>query len=244
MTPAPIEAVVVVVPVHDEAALLDRCLSSLQAAVAAADVRCEVRIVLDACTDGSAAIAARHPFVTVATARSAVGSARAAGVASALETLHHIPPPQIWIANTDADSAVPPDWLRVQLDLAAEGADVILGTVRPDFADLTAAHRRLWLATHASGSATGNVHGANLGVRAGVYVDAGGFSAVTEHEDVLLVEACRRGGAAIVATAAAEVLTSGRLVGRTPGGYAGFLRAQDRRLRGGREREDLDGDAA
>ena len=53
-----IDALVVVVPVHDEAELLDSCLSSLAAAIARAPVPCEVRVVLDACTDDSAEIAA------------------------------------------------------------------------------------------------------------------------------------------------------------------------------------------
>jgi hypothetical protein len=48
---------------------------------------------------------------------------------------------------------------------------------------------------------------------------------------VQLVDACRRLGATVVASDAAEVLTSGRFAGRTPGGYAGYLRDQARRLR-------------
>ena len=33
---------------------------------------------------------------------------------------------QVWIANTDADSRVPADWLTHQLDCAHDGADVVL----------------------------------------------------------------------------------------------------------------------
>jgi hypothetical protein len=46
---------------------------------------------------------------------------------------------------------------------------------------------------------------------------------VAEHEDVDLVARLRRTGVAITASAAGEVLTSGRRDGRTPGGYAGYL---------------------
>ena len=92
------------------------------------------------------------------------------------------------------------------------------------------AHQRLWLDTHIPGSPNGHTHGANLGVRASTYAAVGGFSALTEHEDVRLVDACRRWGATVVATDAAEVITSGRFIGRTPGGYAGYLRDQERSL--------------
>jgi glycosyltransferase involved in cell wall biosynthesis len=231
VTVRPIEAVVIVVPVHDEAALLDRCLTSLAVAVAAAGLRCDVRVVLDACTDASAAVAARHPFPTVHVAASAVGAARAAGVAEALATLEHVPSERVWIANTDADSVVPANWLRVQVDAADAGADVMVGTVRPDFGDLSPGHRQHWRATHTPGLPNGHTHGANLGLRAATYLAVGGFSPCGEHEDVGLVDACRRGGATIVASDAAEVMTSGRFVGRTPGGYAGYLRDQARMLR-------------
>ena len=225
-----IDALVVVVPVHDEAELLDSCLSSLAAAIARAPVPCEVRVVLDACTDDSAEIAARHPFSVVRTDARAVGAARAQGIASGLRPLGDLPAERVWIANTDADSTVPANWITSQLELAASGADLVVGTVRPDFDDLSPAHQRLWLDTHIPGSPNGHTHGANLGVRASTYAAVGGFSALTEHEDVRLVDACRRWGATVVATDAAEVITSGRFIGRTPGGYAGYLRDQERSL--------------
>lgn len=229
----PIEAIVVVVPVHDEAALLDACLHALSAAVAAVDVPCEVRVVLDACTDESAAVAARHRFPVVPVHARAVGEARAAGIRDAIAALGDARAARVWIANTDADSAVPANWLQVQLAAADAGADVVVGTVRPDFDDLSPAHRSLWLETHAPGRPNGHTHGANLGIRASTYDAAGGFAPVGEHEDVQLVDGCRRIGAAIVASDRAEVITSGRFVGRTPGGYAGYLREQARMIRSG-----------
>ena len=229
MTTTDVSVVVVVVPVHNEAALLNRCLTALGGAVAAAarrGIRCVVRVVLDDCTDDSALIAARHPFPTVEIAAARVGDARARGVEAAIYELRSISPERVWIANTDADSAVPPNWIVAQCDAAATGADVFIGTVRPDFADLGPRHRRLWLHTHSPGAPNGHVHGASLGIRADVYTAAGGFGAVEEHEDVELVQRCRMLGASLCASDAAEVLTSGRFVGRTPSGYAGFLRSQ------------------
>lgn len=230
MTRTSIRAVVVVVPVHDEAELLERCLMSVSASVAAVRASCQVRIVLDACTDASADIAARHPFPTLRVAANAVGAARAAGVRDGLSAVSHVPAHRVWIANTDADSVVPVNWLVVQLELAAAGADVVVGTVRPDFDDLSEEHRRLWLDTHEPGRPNGHTHGANLGVRASTYLQVAGFGELVEHEDVRLVEACRSAGADVRASDANEVVTSGRLAGRTPGGYAGYLRDQAARL--------------
>ena len=228
-----VTTVIVVVPVHDEDELLDRCLIALDVAVAEAvgrGIRCIVRVVLDDCSDGSADIARAHPFPTVIVDEARVGAARARGVGDALREVGDVAAERVWIANTDADSAVPSDWIIEQAALAAQGADVFVGTVRPDFADLSRLHRRLWLHTHPAGSPNGHVHGASLGIRASTYAAAGGFAAVSEHEDVGLVQRARARGADVRASDAAEVLTSGRFVGRTPGGYAGYLRAQSETL--------------
>lgn len=228
MKPPPVEAMVVVIPVRNEADLLGRSLEALSIAVEAArdaHLRCEVRIVLDACTDGSADIAAGFGFPVVACAAARVGAARRLGVAAGLATLGDVAASRVWIANTDADSRVPPHWL-VHQRAVSRAADVYLGTVRPDFEGLPLARQALWLQTHPPGRANSNVHGANLGVRATTYESAGGFAAIREQEDVDLVARCRARGAVVIGEDAAEVVTSARLVGRTPGGYAGFLRRQ------------------
>lgn len=232
MTRARAIAMIVVVPVRDEAELLGACLAALTAAVDEArgrGIRCEVRVVLDRCTDASAAVAAEFAFPVLTCAEGRVGAARARGIADALAALADVPSERVWIANTDADSRVPIGWLTHQEAVSAV-ADVCTGTVRPDFRDLSPAQRTVWLATHITGRPNGNVHGANLGIRARVYVDAGGFAPIGEHEDVDLVARCRSLGAVILASDTAEVVTSGRHVGRTPGGYAAFLRRQAREL--------------
>lgn len=234
MNETSVRAVLVVIPTHDEEELLHSCLSAMSVAVAgAADrgIRCLVQVVLDDCTDGSAAIAAAYPFAVTVIAAGMVGIARSAGIEAGLEQLEDLPASRVWIANTDADSQVPANWITAQVEAADAGADVVLGTVRPDFADVGPAYRRNWLRTHPAGVANGNTHGANLGVRASAYRAAGGFAPVVEHEDVMLVDECRRIGAVIQASAGAEVLTSGRTIGRTPGGYAAFVR---------RKADDLD----
>jgi len=222
-----IDAVVVAIPAHDEEDLLDACLRSVLRAVDAVrpQVRAvAVRVALDRCTDGSAAIARRLGVPTVAVDAGAVGVARAAAVAAGLAALDHVPLPRVWTAHTDADSTVPEHWLTHQLDLADAGADVVIGTVRPRFADLSDEQVQAWQATHTAGEANGHVHGANLGIRADVLQHAGGFPALEVHEDVRLIERVRARGARFAASDSAWVSTSGRAVGRAPDGYARYLR--------------------
>ena len=58
-----------------------------------------------------------------------VGAARAAGMRELLRLTAGSDPAAIWLATTDADTVVPPDWLRRQVAYADQGWDVVLGTV-------------------------------------------------------------------------------------------------------------------
>jgi glycosyltransferase involved in cell wall biosynthesis len=219
--------VAVVIPAHDEEALIGRCLASVTRAVAHAregepDLEVAVVVVLDACSDTTAPQVRRWPVEAIEIGARNVGTARRVGIERALQALS-ASPADTWIAMTDADTVVPSNWITHQLDLADTGVDLVLGTVRPDFADLSARHAAYWRATHHRGRPPGNVHGANLGVRASTYARAGGIPDLVEHEDVALVRAVRALGARERASDAHEVETSGRFTGRTPAGYAAFL---------------------
>jgi glycosyltransferase involved in cell wall biosynthesis len=225
-----IDRLVVVVPARDEESRLPRCLTALADAIQAveeefgADVPAiTVIVVLDSCTDGSAGVVAGWPqFQALECTAGAVGSARRQGVAAALSGVN---PATTWVATTDADSAVPRRWLAVQLALAEAGTELVLGTVLPDV-ELPAPERARWHGAHALVDGHPFVHGANLGVRADSYLRAGGFSDVDTDEDVLLVAALRRLGVRECRTALIPVLTSGRLDGRVPGGFGGYLAGQ------------------
>ncbi|PRY68990.1 glycosyl transferase family 2 [Glaciihabitans tibetensis] len=230
-----VDAVAVVIPARNEEALVSRALHAVRRAAREAQAQLGVRapqielvLVADDCVDATVALAREVLGVRVHEIQSAtVGAARAAGVELALESLlvtRSIPVERVWIANTDADSVVPPHWILDQIEIASRGVDVMVGTVRPDFDDLTADQVAHWLATHTPGQPNGHVHGANLGVRANVYLAAGGFHGQPEHEDVDLVARVRQHGARLLAADSCEVFTSGRQIGRTPGGYAQFLR--------------------
>lgn len=223
-------AMAVVIPARDEEDLIARCLTSVREAIAeagrvlgsAAPAVCVV-VVADRCLDSTAQIARAFDEIHVVELDAAnVGRARAAGVRHALARIDH-PLDRTWIANTDADSVVPPNWITEQAALARTRVGMMVGTVRPDFRDLEDRQREAWLATRIPGRANGHVHGANLGVRADLYVGAGTFPSLAEHEDVALAERVTLLGARVVATDRCEVFTSGRGEGRTPGGYAGYL---------------------
>lgn len=225
-----IRELAVVIPSHNEGALLPRCLDAVAAAAElvlyrSPAVRISVTVVLDRCTDGSADIVQRSALAEGITCRAGkVGAARKLGIAHALRTARP-PASQIWIANTDADSVVPLSWLHQQLLLAEQGWDVVVGTVEPDPGDLTARQLRRWHAAHLLTEEHPHIHGANLGLRADTYGTLGGFPEVAVHEDRDLVAAARAAGMKVKATDACRVLTSGRTRSTVAGGFATYLAA-------------------
>ena len=120
------EMIGVVIPVHNEEVLLGACLQSVRQATADRLLDAEpveIVVVLDACTDRSAAIAVRHQAQIVSLDARCVGAARALGATLALDYGAR------WIAFTDADTIVPANWLSAQLD---HEADATCGQVRID----------------------------------------------------------------------------------------------------------------
>jgi glycosyltransferase involved in cell wall biosynthesis len=231
--------VAVVIPVHNEEQLLPRALAAARTAADALQAQrpntaVTILVALDSCTDGSAAAAShvaagdRRISPLRVTFRS-VGGSRRAGIRAALlaSSEKGLPyaSPGLWLANTDADSCVPKNWLLSQLDLADRGADAVLGTVEPDPESTDGELLRRWHARHPLGEDHAHVHGANLGVRASAYVLAGGFPRLRSHEDRTLVDRLRRNGAAVWSTDAIRVRTSGRTDARAPQGFGAYLRS-------------------
>ena len=152
--------------------------------------------------------------------------ARAAGFAEVLRREAGRPTTDIWLATTDADSAVPADWLAVQLELARGGAQAVAGTVQVrDWSQQPPAARARFDRTYGvPGDGHLHVHGANLGISAEAYVDAGGVPPLALAEDHALVDTLRARGSRLVATGRIPVVTSGRRESRTVGGFADHLR--------------------
>lgn len=226
-----IEAVGVVVPAHNEAATIRRCVNSILAAAKEVTVPVLVALVDDGSSDGTGEIArnalsgSEH---TVASVRFRnVGAARKAGHARVIEYFRGIGTSRLWIAGTDADSIVGRDWLARQLDLASEGVDAVAGTIR--LANARPGLRAAFEAEYRAkvwGTAHGHIHGANMGTRASAYLEAGGFHAQPCHEDVSLWRRLRAtAGVVCRAESGLVVATSGRRTGRLTGGFASYLAA-------------------
>ena len=224
---ATIEWVGIVVPAHNEADYLPSCLRALEAAIGNVTVAVDVEVVLDACNDSSFSAAA--PFPTLEIDAHTVGAARRAGFAKLLSAR----PPEIdeercWLATTDADTLVPPDWLDRMLTHAANGWDAVAGTVRvTDWAEHWGAAaervRERWLDGYNGTDHHHHVHGANLGLRANCYRAVGGMPAVALSEDASLLSAIAAAGWRVRHAADLPVLTSSRSSPRAPGGFGTTL---------------------
>lgn len=232
-----VEAVGVVVPVRDEEELLPGCLAALRLAVDGLrrdrDLRVEVVVVLDSCQDSSAAVAAAEPWVrTLEVSHGNVGAARRAGARAVLERLgEDTADDAIWLATTDGDSQVPPNWLAGMVALAERGAELVVGTVAvEDWAGHEPAVGERWRRAYGTTDPHPHVHGANLGLTAAGYTRIGGFPSVAVGEDVALVEASA--GLRVVRTRSLPVRTSGRSTSRVVGGFADHLRGLGRTPRG------------
>jgi len=221
--------VLVVVPARDEAALVGACLASVTVATEhlrtrRPELRVTVVVAADRCTDATASLARAAGAVVVECAAGSVGAARRAGVEAGVRLLAGADPRRTWLASTDADTAVPRTWLLQHVALAEEGARLVLGRAVPDPAGLDPVDAVRWHRLHpvVVDDPHRYVHGANLGVRLDAYLAAGGWPPLHEHEDHALVEALLALGAP--ARLGPDVVTSARREGRTPGGYAGYLR--------------------
>lgn len=234
MRPPALAAMGVVVPVHDEEEHLEGSLRSVLAACRASGLApgcTRVVAVLDRCTDGSAAIAARvlshgRGEVAVVSVRSA-GAARAAGVRAVLRHFAGAAPAEVWLATTDADTVVPARWLSAQRRLADGGADGVAGTVEVVDWQEHPPEVPARFSAHYDGTPGvddhDHVHGANLGVRASAYLAVGGFPPLSLAEDHALWSALVADGRPVVRTRRLAVVTSARLDPRARGGFGDFL---------------------
>lgn len=186
----------------------------------------DVLVVLDACRDGSARVAAEAGVRTLAVEARNVGRARAAGAAAALADA---PAGRTWLACTDADTRVAPDWLMQQLRFAAAGADVVTGIVGvDDWTEWPAATATAFRAAYHRGIGPAqhlHVHGANLGLTGAAYLRAGGFRPSSVGEDQALVRAAVDAGMHVVRSTAVRVVTSARRTARAPHGFSAYLHA-------------------
>jgi glycosyltransferase involved in cell wall biosynthesis len=230
----PIDHIGVIIPARDEEALLPRCLDSILHAQTALppDVTCDIVVAVDRSTDGTKEIARSmlQGFGTaISTSAGVVGLARAKAAQLALRRFRGNPA-RCWLANTDADCVVPENWLVEQLLLARSGAQAVAGIVDVD--DFSEHHvglaQRFYESylIHQDGTHP-HVHGANIGMRADVYLRAGGWASLATAEDHDLWNRLSDFDCHKLSVARLKVVTSGRRVGRAPAGFAQALAAHN-----------------
>ena len=213
----------IIVPAHNEQALIGACLAAALAAAMhpqLAGERVQVVVVLDGCSDATGILAARHGDATWSIRARDVGTARAVGAELVLVCGAR------WLAFTDADTRVARGWLAEQLAL---GADAVGGTVGVEdwraHGENARRLRRHFARTDTNADGHRHLHGANLGLSANAYRRAGGFRRLACKEDVALVDALKGCGASIAWSARPRVLTSARASARACGGIADALLA-------------------
>ena len=222
-----IQAVGVVIPAHNEEDLLPSCLAAVREAVRRIGrTAVHLVVVADACTDRTAEQARRGGAVVREIQAGCVGTARRAGMREVLHRTRHLDRGRVWLATTDADTLVPPQWLGQQLHCAAGGWEAVVGTVTianwsehpPGLPSLFGQHYR----TGGPGTHP-HVHGANLGLTASAYHAAGGFQPQCTAEDHALVAALTAANRRVLRTTHVSVLTSARRQARAPLGFSHLL---------------------
>jgi len=206
--------------------MLPACLAALRRAVAAAGIPVHLVVVADTCTDRTAAVARACGAQVISIGARNVGAARAAGMTEMLGLAAGRDPAAVWLATTDADTVVPPCWLRRQLRYAERGWDVVLGTVAvADWEEYPPHVPAAFEAMYGHGGGPHpHVHGANLGIRASAYLAAGGFRPLATAEDHALLAAATEAGCPVVQAGDITVRTSGRRQARAPLGFSHLLR--------------------
>jgi glycosyltransferase involved in cell wall biosynthesis len=229
MDHAAIDHVIVVVPALDEATTIAATIDSIRRAFrgVSATVTTDLVVAVDRRSrDGTAALARASlgsAGVVLEDDFGTVGAARRHGTDVGLRrasSAHR----RTWLATTDADTTVPDRWLASQLVLVEAGAVAIAGIIELHEPSSALADRfRAHYVLHPDGTHP-HVHGANLGVRADAYLEAGGWLDHESGEDHDLWRRLRAIGPVLHSTAVC-VATSARPVGRAPRGFADDLAA-------------------
>lgn len=221
----------VCLPIHNEEETLHRSLKALEEATNQAEamgISCRIAAVLDHCSDRSERILhdwslnASVSTLAIECSVRNVGIARQTGFMALITSFGQVRTTQLWLATTDADSEVPPDWLTHQIDCRKRSVEFWAGRVEVrDWAGRLAHTPRLWGEMYHSEQAP--IHGANLGISADLFLRVGGIPPLPTGEDDALLSAVTREGSVVCHDWRAPVVTSSRKGGRAPRGFAQFL---------------------
>lgn len=211
----------IVIPAHNEAMTISNCLASVQTAIEQlpSNISAHALVVLDDCNDDTLALVESAGVDYIECDYHCVGRVRDIGIR------HAIKKDATWIACTDADSIVTPDWLVEQIKhIEQQPTDMICGVVDVDnWAHLTSQTRDAYIAHYQDMMGHRHIHGANLSFSDKAYLTVGGFAPLPCHEDVDLVKKFKDQGYVITWSNRVRVITSSRLEARASEGFAAFL---------------------
>ena len=216
----------IVIPAHNEAMTITKCLASVQTAIEQlpSTITATMLVVLDSCSDDTLTLV-ESMRVKSADVDYLCCDYQCVGQVRDLGIRHAIVAGATWLACTDADSVVTPDWLIQQIaHIKAQPTDMICGVVSVDsWAHLTPQTREYYMAHYQDKMGHRHIHGANLSFSAESYLAVGGFAPLGCHEDVDLVKRFESTGYAITWSNRVRVITSSRLQARATEGFAAFL---------------------
>lgn len=212
----------IVIPAHNEADSISACLQSIKLAIrnVPSSISVQTLVVLDSCVDDTLSKVEKAQVSFLSCDFRCVGKVRDLGVRQLIDQGCD------WIACTDADSLVAPNWLTEQLNhLHHSPVSMICGVASVDnWASLSTSTREQYMAHYQDCMDHRHIHGANLSFRSQDYVVMGGFDAIACHEDVGLVKKFEQANLPIIWSNTVRVVTSSRLDARAEEGFAHFLR--------------------
>ena len=213
--------IAIVIPAHNEALTITKCLASVQSAIEQlpSTINATVLVVLDSCSDDTLALVKQAGVDYLCCDYRCVGQVRDLGIRHAINS------GATWLACTDADSLVTADWLMQQIaHINHQPTAMICGVVDvDDWAHLTPQTRKDYIAHYQDKMGHRHIHGANLSFSSAAYLAVGGFAALPCHEDVDLVKKFEKQNFAITWSNRVRVITSSRLQARAAEGFAAFL---------------------
>lgn len=185
----------VVVPAFNEEQLLPQCLESLLAQEYEGEI--EILVVDNASTDGTAGVARRYGARVIEEPHRGYCNALMRGFAAARGEI---------IACTDADTVVPPDWIRRLAREYDRGQDVVavggdIEFVCPNWKSRLLTHHLIpWINRIDRGNPAGpHLWGANLSVRREAFLRVGGWNPrFSLQADSELSERLRKAGRVVV----------------------------------------------
>jgi hypothetical protein len=242
-------AVIVGIPVQNEAHYISNCLGAL--ACQSAVSRYGVVLLLNNCTDDTLMIA-RNLFPHLPMPVLIVNTTLPLGMANAgcarrltMQYAAGLATPGSILMTTDADGRVTPDWITNNLAAINAGADVVAGRAELDSTDAAQLPTRLKeddVRECYYDKLLDEIHskldpddadpwprhtehsGASIAVTLAAYLKVGGIPPVPVGEDRAFIESLRRIDARIRHSPEVRVIVSGRAIGRAAGGMADTIR--------------------